>query len=322
MRASRSPPPAASAATSHSAAIETASRSSRRLVTGSPSARTAIQLRRPRAVDGAEVDARAGPGLRGDHARDDVGLLHVPPDEVDERGRALRPAPCRQNRVDVLDRRPRAVRAARPVVRPRGGDAVASARTPAGAGSSSPVSRTTAGTSSTSRPGTGLVAAELLRRGHRGHRRSIRAPRCSPSRARRFGGPRRAGRERPAESLPFADASFDHLTVTYLLRYVDDPGATLAELARVVRPGGIVASLEFGVPRGGGAAALGAVRASRAAARGQSPAVGLGRGGRLPRWLDPLVLGAVPDHAPGRALARSGHARTSARGGSRSAGGS
>ena len=51
-----------------------------------------------------------------------------------------------------------------------------------------------------------------------------------------------------AEALPFADATFDALTVTYLLRYVDDPGATLRELARVVRPGGVVASLEFGVP--------------------------------------------------------------------------
>lgn len=51
-----------------------------------------------------------------------------------------------------------------------------------------------------------------------------------------------------AERLPFADAEFDHLTFTYLLRYVDDPGATLRELARVVRPGGRVASLEFAVP--------------------------------------------------------------------------
>jgi demethylmenaquinone methyltransferase/2-methoxy-6-polyprenyl-1,4-benzoquinol methylase len=50
------------------------------------------------------------------------------------------------------------------------------------------------------------------------------------------------------EQLPFADASFDALTFTYLLRYVADPAATLAELARVVRPGGVVASLEFGVP--------------------------------------------------------------------------
>ena len=53
-----------------------------------------------------------------------------------------------------------------------------------------------------------------------------------------------------AERLPFADASFDHVTFTYLLRYVDDPAATLRELARVLRPGGRLAALEFGVPRG------------------------------------------------------------------------
>ena len=51
-----------------------------------------------------------------------------------------------------------------------------------------------------------------------------------------------------AQSLPFDDASFDGLTFTYLLRYVDDPAATLRELARVVKPGGTIASLEFGVP--------------------------------------------------------------------------
>lgn len=51
-----------------------------------------------------------------------------------------------------------------------------------------------------------------------------------------------------AESLPFDDAEFDHLTFTYLLRYVDDPVATLAELARVVRRGGRIASLEFMLP--------------------------------------------------------------------------
>ena len=51
-----------------------------------------------------------------------------------------------------------------------------------------------------------------------------------------------------AERLPFADASVDALTFTYLLRYVSDPQAVLAELARVVRPGGTMASLEFNVP--------------------------------------------------------------------------
>jgi demethylmenaquinone methyltransferase / 2-methoxy-6-polyprenyl-1,4-benzoquinol methylase len=53
-----------------------------------------------------------------------------------------------------------------------------------------------------------------------------------------------------AESLPFPDAGFDALTFTYLLRYVDDPGATMRELVRVVRPGGTIAMLEFGLPRG------------------------------------------------------------------------
>jgi demethylmenaquinone methyltransferase / 2-methoxy-6-polyprenyl-1,4-benzoquinol methylase len=56
--------------------------------------------------------------------------------------------------------------------------------------------------------------------------------------------------EASAESLPFPDASFDALTFTYLLRYVDEPGTTLREVARVVRPGGTVASLEFGLPGG------------------------------------------------------------------------
>src|SRR5205807_9338706 len=52
-----------------------------------------------------------------------------------------------------------------------------------------------------------------------------------------------------AESLPFPDESFDHVTFTYLLRYVDDPAATMRELARVVRPGGRIVALDFGVPR-------------------------------------------------------------------------
>jgi demethylmenaquinone methyltransferase / 2-methoxy-6-polyprenyl-1,4-benzoquinol methylase len=56
--------------------------------------------------------------------------------------------------------------------------------------------------------------------------------------------------EGTAERLPFDDESFDGLTFTYLLRYVDDPSATMRELARVVKPGGTIAMLEFGLPRG------------------------------------------------------------------------
>ncbi len=51
-----------------------------------------------------------------------------------------------------------------------------------------------------------------------------------------------------AESLPFADGEFAAATSGYLLRYVADPAATIAGLVRVVRPGGSVAALDFGVP--------------------------------------------------------------------------
>jgi demethylmenaquinone methyltransferase / 2-methoxy-6-polyprenyl-1,4-benzoquinol methylase len=96
--------------------------------------------------------------------------------------------------------------------------------------------------------GTGLVAAELLERGYQVTGLD-QSPEMLEVARRRFGG-RVQLVEASATALPFTDASFDHLTFTYLLRYVDDPPATLAELARVVRPGGVVASLEFGVPTG------------------------------------------------------------------------
>ncbi len=51
-----------------------------------------------------------------------------------------------------------------------------------------------------------------------------------------------------AEMLPFKDGEFDALTFTYLLRYVDDRGATMRELARVVKPAGRIGMVEFGVP--------------------------------------------------------------------------
>jgi demethylmenaquinone methyltransferase/2-methoxy-6-polyprenyl-1,4-benzoquinol methylase len=103
--------------------------------------------------------------------------------------------------------------------------------------------------------GTGLVARELVARyGCRVVGLDQSAPMLGRARAKLAADPHLAERIElvtgEAEALPFADAEFDQLTFTYLLRYVDDPAATLRELARVVRPGGRVACLEFCVPRG------------------------------------------------------------------------
>jgi demethylmenaquinone methyltransferase / 2-methoxy-6-polyprenyl-1,4-benzoquinol methylase len=101
--------------------------------------------------------------------------------------------------------------------------------------------------------GTGMVAEALVRRsGCTVVALDQSEPMLARARHRVDGDP--ALRERvtlvrgEAEHLPFADREFDALTFTYLLRYVDDPARTLNELARVVKPGGRIASLEFGVP--------------------------------------------------------------------------
>ena len=96
--------------------------------------------------------------------------------------------------------------------------------------------------------GTGLVAEQLLAQGHPVTGLDQSPDMLAVARSR-FGG-RIELVEASATAIPFAAGSFDHLTFTYLLRYVDDPAATLVELARVVRPGGTIANLEFCVPRG------------------------------------------------------------------------
>jgi demethylmenaquinone methyltransferase/2-methoxy-6-polyprenyl-1,4-benzoquinol methylase len=96
--------------------------------------------------------------------------------------------------------------------------------------------------------GTGLVAAELLGQGFRVTGVDL-SPEMLAVAQRRFGDEVELIHA-SVEALPLASASFDHLTSAYPLRYVADPEATLAEFARVVRPGGFVASLELGVPRG------------------------------------------------------------------------
>jgi demethylmenaquinone methyltransferase/2-methoxy-6-polyprenyl-1,4-benzoquinol methylase len=99
--------------------------------------------------------------------------------------------------------------------------------------------------------GTGMVALALAARGAEVTALDQSEAMLSVARSRRL--PDTAGGgitfvTGEAEHLPFDDASFDALTFTYLLRYVDDPAGTLMELARVVRPGGRIGMVEFGVP--------------------------------------------------------------------------
>ncbi|MEA2237631.1 MAG: demethylmenaquinone methyltransferase / 2-methoxy-6-polyprenyl,4-benzoquinol methylase [Thermoanaerobaculia bacterium] len=49
-------------------------------------------------------------------------------------------------------------------------------------------------------------------------------------------------------ALPFEDDSFDVASISFGIRNVGDPGKGIAEMARVVRPGGRVIVLEFGQP--------------------------------------------------------------------------
>ena len=74
---------------------------------------------------------------------------------------------------------------------------------------------------------------------------------------------REAGEERrislvrgDAMRLPAADESADAVTVAFGIRNVQQPEVDCAEMARVLRPGGRLAILEFGMPRLPGVAAV------------------------------------------------------------------
>lgn len=51
-------------------------------------------------------------------------------------------------------------------------------------------------------------------------------------------------------NLPYNDNTFDICSIAFGIRNVDDPQQALREMARVVKPGGIVLVLEFGQPSG------------------------------------------------------------------------
>lgn len=86
--------------------------------------------------------------------------------------------------------------------------------------------------------GTGVVARAA-------HRRGVRATGVDLNEgmlavARRVG-PGVDWRRGAVEDLPFADGSFDRATAAFLLMFLPDPGAALAEVRRVLAPGGTVA---------------------------------------------------------------------------------
>jgi demethylmenaquinone methyltransferase / 2-methoxy-6-polyprenyl-1,4-benzoquinol methylase len=100
--------------------------------------------------------------------------------------------------------------------------------------------------------GTGMVAFGLAERGAEVIGLDQSEAMLGGARARLQRAPELAGRLSlvigEAEALPYADGEFDALSFTYLLRYVDHRAATMRELARVLKPGGRIGMVEFGVP--------------------------------------------------------------------------
>jgi|ERR1700728_4300745 len=54
-----------------------------------------------------------------------------------------------------------------------------------------------------------------------------------------------------AQALPFADDSFDAASMALVIVFLSDPAKAVAEMARVVRPGGWVATYMWDIPGGG-----------------------------------------------------------------------
>jgi SAM-dependent methyltransferase len=132
----------------------------------------------------------------------------------------------------------------------------------------------------------------------------------------------------PAEALPFADGAFDTVVSTLVLCTVPDPAAAIAEVRRVLRPGGRLLLIEHVLTEG----ALGRGQrllarpwaAFAAGCRCDRPTVALlaaggfdvralrsDAWGGMPRIVRPLVAGAAtaPQISPSRVAADTAAAR-------------
>ena len=103
--------------------------------------------------------------------------------------------------------------------------------------------------------GPGNVARELVRQGAREVTAldlSLNMLRHGATNMLRHGATRDADRiswvNADAAALPFADAVYDAVTISFGLRNVADPQAVLTEFARVLRPGGQLVVCEFAAP--------------------------------------------------------------------------
>jgi SAM-dependent methyltransferase len=95
--------------------------------------------------------------------------------------------------------------------------------------------------------GSGILTVELARRlGPEAVAAADPAPLLEATKARL---PEADVRTAPAEDLPWEDGTFDAALAQLVIHFLDDPAAGLAEMRRVVRPGGVVAASAWNFPR-------------------------------------------------------------------------
>jgi SAM-dependent methyltransferase len=138
--------------------------------------------------------------------------------------------------------------------------------------------------------GSGVAGTALRAAGAR-----VVAADVEPEMAAHSAGPAVAG---DVTALPFRDRAFDIAVAAFVINHLPDPSAGLAELRRVVRPGGAVLASTFSVDRSAAKAAVDEVAAAY--------------GFRVPRWYADVQRYAAGVGSTGgmtEALRRAGFAR-------------